>query len=181
MTMTLGVVADTHVPDRARSLPARVLDVFRQAHVHAILHAGDVVHPRVLHTLAAIAPVHAVRGNRDVYFLRSLPARWEGRFEGITVGMMHGHGTWRQYFADKWHHFRHGVPFSRFERRALAAFPHADVVVFGHTHYPVCRWVGARLLCNPGSPVRPIFRHLPPSVALLHIEKAQVWGEIIVL
>jgi len=181
MTVTLGVIADTHIPDRARRLPPRVQAVFRQAQVDAILHAGDVIHPRVLTALEAIAPVYAVRGNRDLYFLRRLPSRWEGRFEQVTVGLMHSHGSLQQYLADKWHHWRHGVPFARFEQRALAAFPRADVIVFGHTHYPVCKRVGRQLLCNPGSPVRPIFPHVAPSVALLHIDGERVWGEIVVL
>ncbi len=176
--ITLGVIADTHIPDRARALPAAALEIFRRAGVDAILHAGDVVHPRVLQTLAAIAPVHAVRGNRDIYLLRRLPRRRQWQFDGITVGMCHGQGSLRQYLADKWHHFRRGVPFSRFERRALAAFPQANVVIFGHTHYPLCRWVGRQLLCNPGSPVHPIFPHIPPTVALLYVEAGQVWGEL---
>ena len=179
--ITLGVVADTHIPDRESHLPAQVLRVFQQANVAAILHAGDVIHPRVLDALATVAPVYAVRGNRDFYFLRHLPPRWEGRFEGVTVGMTHSHGTLRQYLADKWHHWRHGVPFARFEQRALAAFPQAGVVVFGHTHYPVCKWVGRQLLCNPGSPVHPIFPHVMPSVALLHIQGERVRGEVVML
>jgi predicted phosphodiesterase len=36
----LGVVTDTHIPDRMRHLPQAALD--RLAGVDAILHAGDV-------------------------------------------------------------------------------------------------------------------------------------------
>ncbi len=177
----VGVLADTHVPDRASALPPQVLEVFRAAQVEAILHAGDVIHPRVLRALEDVAPTWAVRGNRDVYFLRQLPTRLETTFDHVHVGLIHGHGSLGQYLSDKWEHWRRGVPFARFERRALDAFPQADVVIFGHTHYPLCRWMGTRLLCNPGSPVRPIFPHLPPTVALLHIEGKRVWGEIVPL
>jgi len=180
--LTVGVLADTHVPDRRRHLPPAVLTIFHTAQVTAILHLGDVIHPRVLTMLESIAPTYAVRGNRDIYFLRRLPLRRQLAFAGVTVGMIHTHGTFWQYLADKWEHLRRGVPFRRFEQRALAAFPHADVVLFGHTHYPVCRWVGRQLLCNPGSPVRPIFRHLPPTVALLHfLTTGEVCGEVVFL
>lgn len=180
--ITVGVIADTHVPDRARALPPEALEVFRQAKVAAILHAGDVIHPAVLAALEAIAPTYAVRGNRDWYFLRSLPPRLVLQFEEVKVGMCHGHGSFLRYVGDKWEHFRRGAPpFARFARRALAAFPQVDVVVFGHTHYPVCRWVGLQLLCNPGSPVVPALPNVPRAVGLLHIEGRAVWGELRVL
>ena len=182
VALTVGVLADTHIPDRQRDLPPAVLNVFRSAGVTAILHAGDVIHPRVLIALEAIAPTYAVRGNRDIYFLHRLPLRRILTFAGVTVGMIHTHGTLWQYLTDKWEHLRRGVPFRRFEQRALAAFPEAGVVLFGHTHYPVCRWAGQQLLCNPGSPVRPIFRHLPPTVALLHFStEGKVSGEMVFL
>jgi uncharacterized protein len=30
-----------------------------------------------------------------------------------------------------------------------------DVLIFGHSHQPECRWVGSTLLFNPGSPTDP--------------------------
>ena len=67
--MRIGVVADTHIPDRTRELPAEIFD-----HLHGvdmILHAGDVSRQIVLDRLATIAPVIAVQGNRDT-------ATWAG-------------------------------------------------------------------------------------------------------
>ena len=48
--ITLGVVADTHVPDRMQALPAAALEALQG--VDAILHAGDVCVRPVLDTLA---------------------------------------------------------------------------------------------------------------------------------
>lgn len=176
----LGVIADTHIPDRARRLPPRVTDIFRQAGVRAILHAGDLIHPRVMRELAALAPVYAVRGNRDIYLLRHLPKQRVLTLselsgtplpaeEDLTIGLIHGHGTLREYLHDKLTHFLRGVPFRRFAQRALDAFPQAQVVVFGHIHYPLNRVVEGRLLFNPGSPTVPIFKDLPPTVGLLYL------------
>jgi putative phosphoesterase len=78
--ITLGVIADTHIPDRARSLDPQLLSIFDAAQVKAILHAGDVCVPRILDELGEIAPVHAVRGNRDLWALRQLPLSLEIRF-----------------------------------------------------------------------------------------------------
>ena len=39
---SLGVLADTHIPDRVPELDPQIIQVFRRAGVAAILHAGDV-------------------------------------------------------------------------------------------------------------------------------------------
>ena len=63
--VTLGVVTDSHVPDRMRALPDALWPAL--AGVDAILHAGDVCVPRVLAALEQVAPVYAVAGNRDIF------------------------------------------------------------------------------------------------------------------
>jgi putative phosphoesterase len=60
-TVTVGVLADTHLPYRMQHLPGEVFDIFRD--VDLILHAGDVDRIEYLDDLAALAPFHAVRGN----------------------------------------------------------------------------------------------------------------------
>src|SRR5512143_3962257 len=94
---TLGVIADSHIPDRMRDLPQGVYPAL--AGVEAILHAGDVCTQRVLDALAAIAPVYAVAGNRD-FFLK-LPLERQLTFDGVTIGLTHGHGGWRGYLREK--------------------------------------------------------------------------------
>lgn len=56
----VGLIADTHLPDRCLALPPAVFDVFRG--VEMIVHAGDVGARSVLDELGAVAPVAAVRG-----------------------------------------------------------------------------------------------------------------------
>ena len=70
---TLGVLADTHIPDRVNQLNPRVLEIFQQAEVNAILHAGDVSVPRVLEELGQVAPVHAVRGKSRYFLSQAAP------------------------------------------------------------------------------------------------------------
>ena len=52
--ITLGVVADSHIPERMQHIPEGALTCFRSARVSAILHAGDMSHPRVLHQFEQI-------------------------------------------------------------------------------------------------------------------------------
>jgi hypothetical protein len=182
--ITLGVIADTHVPDRAKKIPLAVLDLFSLRRVDAILHAGDLSTSRVLRQLGEIAPVHAIRGNTDLLLVGRLP--WVRRLEfgDITIGMAHGHGSWLQYIPDKWHYIQYGPKkFSHYEELARSQVPDCRVVVCGHTHLPANYWQGEQLIFNPGSPTLPnaFVPGLPPSVGLLHIDNGNVMGEIVFL
>lgn len=135
MSTRLLLVADTHVPKRARVLPQTVRDAARDADL--IIHAGDWVTASVLDELEALGEVIGVWGNNDGPDLRTrLPEVATRRIEGLRFAVVHetGASTGR-------------------ERRMDAAFPDTDVLVFGHSHIP---WdtvtpAGLRLL-NPGSP-----------------------------
>ncbi|MGE5123191.1 MAG: metallophosphoesterase family protein [Acidobacteriaceae bacterium] len=180
--MVLGVLADTHVPDRVPQLDRRVLHVFRQAHVQAILHAGDVSVPEVLHELEQEAPVYAVRGNRDILSLRSLPMRLELDINGVSIGMAHGHGTFSRYMVDKLQRALKGRLVERYLTRMLQAFPQAEVIVFGHLHVPCNFHLQGKLLFNPGSTSYPWPRAEPPTFGLLHVDEGIApRGEIIPL
>ncbi|MEX8034331.1 metallophosphoesterase [Microbacterium sp. 20-116] len=135
MATRLLIVADTHVPRRARVLPAAVREA--ASGVDLIVHAGDWVSASVLDELETLGPVLGVWGNNDGDDLRSrLPEIARAEIDGVRVAVVH----------------ETGASLGR-EKRMDAAFPDADLLVFGHSHIP---WDtvtpnGLRLL-NPGSP-----------------------------
>ncbi len=180
--LTLGVIADTHIPGRVRRLPPTALEVFTQAKVAAILHAGDISAMRVLDQLGEIAPVYAIRGNADLLLVGRLPWVRRLEFESVSIGMSHGHGAWRNYIPDRIHYIFHGPKkFSYYENLARQQVPDVRVVVLGHNHVPVNYWIEGQLIFNPGSPSLPN-RNVPglkPSVGLLHIDQHNVRGEIV--
>ena len=53
--MLIGLISDTHIPDRARILPTKVIEAFED--VELIIHAGDLTSPKVIEDLEEIAPV----------------------------------------------------------------------------------------------------------------------------
>jgi putative phosphoesterase len=170
---TLGVLADTHIPDRVSGLSPQIIKIFRQAGVAAILHAGDVSVPRVLQELEQVAPVYAVRGNRDIFYLRNLPLRAQLDISGISIGMAHGHGTFTRYMIDKIHGSIHGRFDEKYLRRMLLSFPDMDVIVFGHLHVPYNLHLDGKLLFNPGSTSFPWPRGSPATFGLLHLDLGQ--------
>ena len=172
----LGVVTDSHVPDRMRALPPAALEAL--AGVDTILHAGDICVPRVLAALARVAPVIAVRGNRDLALPR-LPLDRELVFEGVRLGLTHGHGGLGRYAQDRLMGVVQGYDHNRFLRQVRARFGGVQVVVFGHSHRPVNFRMNGVLMFNPGS-LGPDYR-LPfgPAVGVLTIEYGAVRGQII--
>ncbi|OAN39757.1 metallophosphoesterase family protein [Microbacterium sp. H83] len=136
MTTRLLLLADTHVPRRARRLPDAVLRAVDDADV--VIHAGDWVDVATLDLLESRAAVlHGVYGNNDGSELRArLPEVARLTVESVDIAVVHETG-----------------PATRREQRMDAAFPRTDLLVFGHSHIP---WdtvapSGMRLL-NPGSP-----------------------------
>ena len=136
MPVRLLVLADTHLPTRAKALPDEVLRELDDA--DGAVHAGDWVDEATLETLLARSPlVIGVAGNNDGPGLHArLPEVARAEIEGVRLAVVH----------------ETGAAAGR-ERRMDAAFPGTDVLVFGHSHIP---WdtttpAGLRLL-NPGSP-----------------------------
>lgn len=134
-------LADTHVPRRARAVPAQVWRAVEEADV--VFHAGDWQVPALLDELESRARrLVGVWGNNDGDELRErLPELARVEIGGVRFAMTHETGAARGR-----------------DRRMADAFPDVDVLVFGHSHIP---WdtvagedtanPGLRLL-NPGSP-----------------------------
>ena len=178
--ITLGVLSDTHVPDKAPELNPQVAARFRQEMVSAILHAGDVTSPQVLKELKKIAPVHAVLGNQDIFALRRLPSLVRLNIDGTRIGMAHGHGTFFEYWLDKIDRHLRGRHVGRYVQRMLRTFPDVDVIVFGHLHVSCNFHLDKKLLFNPGSTTFPWPRSETPTFGMLFIEQGKPpQGEIV--
>jgi putative phosphoesterase len=152
----LLLLADTHVPKRARDLPTEVWAAVDVADV--IVHAGDWVDVAVLERLEErLRPdqlLLGVVGNNDGALLRArLPEVARADVAGVRLAVVHETG-----------------PAAGRERRCDVRFPDADVLVFGHSHIP---WdsttPGGLRLLNPGSPTdrrrQPHHTYLTAAVA----------------
>jgi putative phosphoesterase len=184
--LTLGIIADTHVPDRADQINTRVITVLKAARVAAVLHAGDICTPEVLEQLSEIAPVHAVQGNRDVWRLSHLPMRLLLEFGGVSIGLTHGHGSLASYFTQKLSFLIDGYQFSKYQQSLKGLFPTANVIVFGHTHRSENTWAGDTLIFNPGPASKFRWSLFPaktgPSMGLLYIQSGdRISAEILPL
>jgi len=180
LLLTVGVISDTHIPDRVDRLHPQIIPILRAAHVDQILHAGDISIPSVLEELGQIAPVLAVRGNRDLVFDRSLPLLRVIDLAGVKVALMHGHGGWLNYLWDKLVYFKFGYQVKRYIPTLFNSAPEAQVYIFGHTHFPENFWRNGKLIFNPGSASSSISRRLSPTMGILRFyTSGGVEGQII--
>lgn len=185
-TVIVGVLSDTHLPYRMERLPNEVLHIFQD--VDLIIHAGDVDRIETLNELAALAPLHAVRGNPHFADLsdggRDLPLDLKLTVAGREIVANHGGWTGLWSVAGDW--FVEGIVRPggyrlnvRIASRLARLYPQADVIVFGHTHRPYQAWHGRSFVLNPGA-VCPT-RRRTTSVAKLHVGPDMIEAEIIPL
>ena len=147
----VGVVSDTHIPDRTRILHPGLIQSLEKNKVDLILHAGDICVPRVLDELSEVAPVLAVRGNRDILFGNDLPISRTLEINGTKVLLTHGHMSLTSYWLDKFQHLLIGYRLNRYTRRLRKEMPGAGVYIFGHSHRSEVIWQEDVLFFNPGS------------------------------
>lgn len=106
-------------------------------------------------------PFHYVKGNND--YLMDTPATKMVRVEGKAFLLTHGHKQRVHWNPDSIAYW--------------AEEQGADVVVFGHTHTPVCDDSGRVMLFNPGSISLPRGAY-GPTFGVLSVENGRIEGAI---
>lgn len=148
---TIAVLSDTHIPDRARQIPPVFLEAVKMEAVDLIVHTGDICTQKVLDELKEIAPVMAVRGNRDFLLRKSVPKIQTFERNGIRFAIMHGHINFWIYWFDKFEYIFQGYRKVRYLNRLEKVVKNANVYIYGHTHHAENCWKNGILFFNPGS------------------------------
>ncbi|MBE6703326.1 MAG: YfcE family phosphodiesterase [Ruminococcaceae bacterium] len=118
--MDILVLSDTH--GRADLVEATV----RRVRAGILLFLGDGL--RDLNVVSDDVVVRSVRGNCD-FFGADVPESRVELFGGYRIFMTHGH--------------RYGVKYGEKDVILAAAQANADILLYGHTHRPVSRWLAA--------------------------------------
>lgn len=182
----VGLLSDTHLPYRMQCLPDEIFHIFQD--VDLIIHAGDVDRIEYLNDLAALAPLHAVRGNPHLADLsdggRDLPVDLKVTIVGREVVVNHGGWTSLWSVAGDW--FVEGIVRPggcrlnvRIANRLARLYPQADVIVFGHTHRSYRAWHDRTFVLNPGAVCPTLGR--TASVARLYLGPDTIKAEVISL
>jgi putative phosphoesterase len=116
----------------------------------AVLEERRIPTIRGNHERWALSEGHDAGGWRmttqAIEFLESLPASWTRRIDDVRVAVWHARvkSDMRGLYPDD----------STTELASQLDRAETDVLVVGHTHVPFARFVGRRLVCNPGALLR---------------------------
>ncbi|MFA6357243.1 MAG: metallophosphoesterase family protein [Candidatus Omnitrophota bacterium] len=134
--MKIGVISDTHIPDKCEHIPKTVLNVFKG--VDLVIHAGDIVSLKALEELKDVCEkVVVVAGNMDPdEVVRKYPQKQVLDILGLKIGLAHGSGA----------------PVGLVDLlKGIFEKDGCDIIVFGHSHRPMNEKIGKTLFFNPGS------------------------------
>lgn len=131
------VIGDSHIPDRANSIPTPFKDSIRTA--DHVIHTGDFTSPETLERIEELSnqSLTAVTGNMDGSVL-GLPANATIQFEGITFVVTHGTGSPSGYI-------------QRVVETVQSIGPPRSIGIAGHTHEVLDSTRDGTRILNPGS------------------------------
>ncbi|MDD5108975.1 MAG: metallophosphoesterase [Candidatus Omnitrophica bacterium] len=154
--MRIGVISDTHIPDRSEHIPEVVLNAFK--HVDLVVHAGDIVNLEVINELKLVCPkIIAVAGNMDSQaIVKNFPVKDVFEISGLKFGIMHGYGSPMNLIDVLKDSFKKEKP---------------DVIIFGHSHEAMNKYLDGVLFFNPGSATDCLSAEA--SYGLIEIEDSQ--------
>ena len=146
--MRIGLISDTHMPRRWKTLPPVVFELFSTCDV--ILHSGDVGELWVLDQLSESAPVIAVHGNDETdEATAALPFLQTLMFDGHRIVLTHSH---HPDHATEMEKRKDDTWIPKLQYRANFGTAHgAKIVISGHTHIPMQVTHDDVLLVNPGA------------------------------
>lgn len=158
--MIIGVVSDTHIGGRIKNLPQELLDGL--SGVDLIIHAGDILKDYVIYELEEIAPVEAVAGNNDDYYI----------YDRLSVKKIINAGKFKIGIT-------HGAGGGTALKKAMAVFAkdEVDCVIFGHSHIPYNEKIDGVLYLNPGSPTDKRMQK-QYSYGILKVDDSEISAEI---
>jgi len=170
----IGLLSDTHIPQRTDHLPDKVIDDFIKRNIDYVFHMGDFTSFEVYEKLCETFgknKVIAVRGNMDFdsKLTQILPEKLEFKIYNFKVLVLHGMGG-------------PNIIIKRLIKQLNLSNSDYDIVIFGHTHRPVNEKQNGILFFNPGTttPIDNQFTVIS-SYGYLKISKEKVEPEIIYL
>jgi len=169
--LLIGVLSDTHIPDRTDKIPEIVIIDFKEKNVDYIFHLGDYTsyesYKKLTDTFGE-GKIISVRGNMDFDSkLKNLPEKIELELFGYKILLLHGMGG-------------PNMIIKRLIKKLDLLNSDYNIVIFGHTHRPVNEKQNGILFLNPGTttPIDNKFTVIS-SFGYLRISKQRVEFEVV--
>ena len=154
------MIADTHVQS-VQALSTALLQAIKDA--ECVVHCGDFVNTTVVNELRQMCRNFVgVYGNADPDDVRHiLPPDTSIICEGKSIAVIHP--------------FWGGYP-AGLEDELTTRYPHADAILFGHTHETCNKVSNGTLLFNPGQAYASFM--VPATVGILTVTESGIRAEI---
>jgi len=157
------IISDTHIPERAGTIPIEFIEFVNEYKPDFLLHLGDFTELEVYEYLQKnVTPrIYAVSGNMDSLELDyRLPDHLAITLPDtkIRLGMVHGHSL---------------LP----NKSSLVEFAKkldVKILCYGHTHIPDLSVVDGIVLLNPGSLLNGRFRAQKNSFCVMEINRERI-------
>ncbi|KAF0091626.1 MAG: phosphodiesterase family [Fusobacteria bacterium] len=136
----LLVISDTHCP--SKKIPGKLFELLMDKAgiflFDGLIHCGDIQEIECYEDLIRIGiPVYAVLGNNYDFMLeRQVPKRRVLFFENISIGIVHGNGSFSKAIDNAKKEF---------------AGESIDLICYGHSHIANIKNIGEVAFLNPGS------------------------------
>ncbi|MFO8019207.1 MAG: YfcE family phosphodiesterase [Promethearchaeia archaeon] len=156
----ITVLGDTHLRLEFEDLPGAILDAIYQNEY--LFHVGDYVVVDIIDKLIELKgdKFYGVYGNADTLKIRTrVPSQRILQIDGKIIGLTHPASGGESTYTEK---------------KALNSFnvPTLDILIYGHTHYPLIEQRDDFLLINPGKGYLEKHYYGPPtSFVILDINK----------
>ncbi|MCL0106552.1 metallophosphoesterase [Peptococcaceae bacterium] len=156
--MRIGIISDTH-----GNLNIAKAAISKMGSIDVLLHAGDHYKDAVaLEKEISEVDIYAVVGNCDFEVFKPKDLFLE--IAGKKIWLTHGH--------------KYGVKESDDYLASLAIEKNIDIVVYGHTHIAVSKFIENKLIFNPGSTTRPRGSK-PATYGIIEIKDGKIYPEIL--
>lgn len=157
--MKILIFGDTHIPERYKEIPKEVIEEAKKCDL--VIFTGDFTDISVLKKLEreiGKEKLRAVHGNMDPKEIRKvLPQSLLLEINNRRIGIYHGFGSPKNIV-------------DAVKRYLIEKYGRLDIIIFGHSHYPLCEKRDGIFFINPGSPNDKIFAPYN-SYAVLEINK----------
>lgn len=167
------ILGDTHVGDRSNHLEPALFQAIQTEQPDQIFHTGDVCNAQVIDQLETVAPTVAVQGNRDWFLGFKLPKDFQLSIHGVKITLAHGHFSIWHWFWNYVHLFltRKIHDHTFFQRKLAQTYPDADIIIYGHLHYPHDEVMLGKRFLNPGVGYPEWRNNFRPAYIILTINK----------
>jgi putative phosphoesterase len=177
----IGILADTHIPDRLPEIPSAVNRAFKDLDI--ILHAGDICQLEVLRALQErYTLTFAVYGEHDDEKVRQyLLASQVVEFRSRRIGLIHGAQNLEASWFSRLRLALRPPPEEQYLDFLRSQFDDGEIhcIVYGHTHQPNLKFHNGVLFFNPGAVAAG--RGNRATVGVLDVSDRSVTADVITL